>query len=298
VITKKISVAVLGLGAMGLPMAARLKEIGPVKGFDPSKQRQELAGADGIELFATAREAATDTDCVILAVRNLDQLEASLFGAEGIADVLATGASVIVTSTIGVEGVLSVAKRLEARGINFVDAPISGGPVRARAGDLLIVVGAGDEAFGLVEPLLNHLASNLARIGPKPGDGQAMKTVNQLLCGVAIAAAAEALALAGRLGLDQVAVLKTLQAGAAESFMLGNRGPRMLEAFTEEGAPVLSRLDLFVKDMGIVTSLAKELGMSTPVAAATEQLYVMAESQGLGSSDDSSIIRVVDYRGR
>jgi 3-hydroxyisobutyrate dehydrogenase len=290
------SVAMLGLGAMGLPMAARLRERGPVKGFDPSPERRQLALKQDIAVSDNPRDAATGSDYVFVAVRNLEQLESSLFGGQGIAEVMEHGAAVVVTSTIGVDGVRQVAQRLEALGINFVDAPISGGPARARAGELLIVVGAGDDVFDHAKPLLTQLASHLTRIGKSPGDGQSMKAVNQLLCGVHIAAAAEALALAGRLGLDQETVLRTLQAGAAESFMLGNRGPRMLEAFDEDGTEVLSRLDLFVKDMGIVTSLAKKHGLSTPVAAAAEQLYVMGEARGLGGSDDSSVIRVIDYR--
>lgn len=293
--TTNPSIAMLGLGAMGLPMAARLREQAPVTGYDPSPDRRKLAAADGIVLVDHPQDAAREADFVLLAVRNLEQLENSLFGDKGIAEVMKAGAAVIVTSTIGVEGVRAVAGRLADRGIGFVDAPISGGPARARAGDLLIVVGAQDEVFDRAESLLRRLASHLVRIGDKPGDGQAMKTVNQLLCGIHIAAAAEALALAGRLGLDQAEVLNTLQAGAAESFMLGNRGPRMLQAFSKERAEVLSRLDLFVKDMAIVTSLAKTLGLSTPVAAAAEQVYVMGEAHGLGSEDDSSIMRVIDY---
>ena len=290
------SVAMLGLGAMGLPMAARLRERGTVKGFDPSPERRQLALKQDIAVSDNPREAATGSDYVFIAVRNLEQLESSLFGSQGIAEVMVPGVVVVVTSTIGVDGLRQVAQRLEALGISFVDAPISGGPARARAGDLLIVVGAGDEAFDRAKPLLTQLASHLIRIGKTPGDGQSMKAVNQLLCGVHIAAAAEALALAGRLGLDQEDVLSALQAGAAESFMLGNRGPRMLQAFDKDGAEVLSRLDLFVKDMGIVTSLAKKHGLSTPVAAAAEQLYVMGQARDLGGSDDSSVIRVIDYR--
>jgi len=120
-----------------------------------------------------------------------------------------------------------------------------------------------------------------------------MKTVNQLLCGVHIAAAAEALALARALGLDPAAALETLGAGAAASFMLGDRGPRMLQAYDEGGAEVRSRLDIFVKDMGIVTSAARGVGVSTPVAAAAEQVYLMGQAYGLAGRDDSSVITVL-----
>jgi len=114
----------------------------------------------------------------------------------------------------------------------------------------------------------------LTIVGNKPGDGQALKTVNQLLCGVHIAAAAEALALADALGLDQAKTLAALEAGAAGSFMLSNRGPRILGAYEEDGAEVLSRLDIFVKDMGIVGKATRAAGLPSPLAAAAEQLVV------------------------
>jgi 3-hydroxyisobutyrate dehydrogenase len=117
--------------------------------------------------------------------------------------------------------------------------------------------------------------------------------VNQLLCGVHIAAAAEALALADALGLDQQKTLEALTAGAANSFMLGNRGPRSLQAYDEDGAEVLSRLDIFVKDLGIVGDAARKAHLSTPVAAAAEQLFLLGEAQGLAAADDSAVIRVV-----
>ena len=142
------------------------------------------------------------------------------------------------------------------------------------------------------------MASTLVRVGDAPGDGQAMKTVNQLLCGVHIAAAGEALALARALGLDAEVALKALMSGAASSFMLGDRGPRMLQVYDEDaGGPhdveVRATLNTFVKDMGIVSSAAKGAGLSTPVAAAAEQLYLQGAARGLGDRDDSSIIIVV-----
>lgn len=287
------SVAVLGLGAMGLPMATRLASKLTVNGFDIAPERLALAQEAGIAPFESAAAAVAGVDAVLLAVRNGQQLEDVLFGESGIAAALNPGAVVIMTSTVGVDGVKAVASRLGERGIHLVDAPLSGGPVRAGQGDLLIVVGAAPEAREKAQPVLTLLASTLSIIGDKPGDGQAFKTVNQLLCGVHIAAAAEALALADALGLDVAATLDTLSSGAAGSFMLANRGPRMLEAYSEEGAEVLSRLDIFVKDMGIVTSAARDVGLPTPVAAAAEQLYLLGAAHGLAAADDSAVISVV-----
>ena len=296
--TTAAAVAVLGLGAMGLPMATNLAERFPVRGFDVVAERRALAEQAGLAPAGTAAEAVAGADVVLIAVRDQAQLEELLFGEAGIAPHMARGAVVLLTSTVGDAGVRAVAPRLAEAGLRFVDAPVSGGPARAGAGDLLVVVGADDDAWAAAEDVLDAMASTLVRVGDAPGDGQAMKTVNQLLCGVHIAAAGEALALARALGLDAEVALKALMSGAASSFMLGDRGPRMLQAYDEDaGGPhdveVRATLNTFVKDMGIVSSAAKGAGLSTPVAAAAEQLYLQGAARGLGDRDDSSVITVV-----
>ena len=296
--TTAAAVAVLGLGAMGLPMAMNLAERFPVRGFDVVAERRALAERAGVVPTGPAAAAVAGADVVLIAVRDRAQLEQLLFGETGIAPHMARGAVVLLTSTVGDAGVRAVAPRLAEAGLRFVDAPVSGGPARAGAGDLLVVVGADDDAWAAAEDVLEVMASTLVRVGDAPGDGQAMKTVNQLLCGVHIAAAGEALALARALGLDAEVALKALMSGAASSFMLGDRGPRMLQVYDEDaGGPhdveVRATLNTFVKDMGIVSSAAKGAGLSTPVAAAAEQLYLQGAARGLGDRDDSSIIIVV-----
>lgn len=290
------TVAVIGLGAMGLPMASRLAEQFDVTGFDIAEARLALAAEQGVRPAASAAEAAAEAEVVLVAVRTGEQLESLLFGEQPLAEHLRPGAAVLLTSTVGTRGIAELAARLEAIGAHLVDAPLSGGPVRAGQGDLLIVVGATEAALAISRPVLEQLASTLTVVGDRPGDGQALKTVNQLLCGVHIAAAAEALALADALGLDRERTLEALQAGAAGSFMLGNRGPRALQAYDEGGAEVLSRLDIFVKDLGIVGDAARAHHLSTPVAAAAEQLFLIGEAAGLGELDDSAVIRVVAPR--
>ncbi|WP_138413189.1 NAD(P)-dependent oxidoreductase [Sinomonas gamaensis] len=289
----RYTVAVLGLGAMGLPMATRLASRLTVHGFDISEDRLSLARDAGIETFGSAQEAARGADAVLLAVRNGAQLEDVLFGEADVARELARGAVVILTSTVGTGPVTATAERLAELGVDLVDAPLSGGPVRAGNGDLLVVVGAPESAIERARPVLDLLASTLTVVGDRVGDGQALKTVNQLLCGIHIAAAAEALALADAMGLDRARTLDALTAGAAGSFMLGDRGRRMLEAYDGEGAPVLSRLDIFVKDMGIVGRAARDVALATPVAAAAEQLFLLGQAMGLEAADDSSVIRVL-----
>lgn len=287
------TVAVIGLGAMGLPMSTRLAERFEVRGFDIAAERIDLAAQKGVKPAASAADAVADAQAVLVAVRNGAQLNDLLFGETALAAHLADDAVVILTSTVGTDGIGEIADRLAEHGAQLVDAPLSGGPVRAGEGDLLIVVGATPSALAIAQPVLDQLASTLSIVGDKPGDGQALKTVNQLLCGVHIAAAAEALALADALGLDREKTLEALTAGAANSFMLGNRGPRALQAYDEEGAEVLSRLDIFVKDMGIVGNAARAAHLSTPVANAAEQLFLLGEAQGLGAYDDSAVIRVI-----
>jgi 3-hydroxyisobutyrate dehydrogenase len=285
-------IAVIGLGAMGLPMAAHLATKFSVTGFDPFAARRKLAAEQGIAAETTPAGASKKADIALLAVRDQGQAESALFGEEGVLQSLQPGSPVILTSTIGPEAARAFADRLQDAGYPLIDAPISGGPVRAGKGDLLIVVGAAEEALAAARLVLDHLASTLIIVGTRPGDGQALKTINQLLAGIHIAAAAEAIALARGLGLDPAVVISALSQGAASSFMLSDRGPRMLQAYSG-GAEVKSRVDIFVKDMGIVTSVGRASHVPLPVAAAAEQLYLIAEAAGLGAQDDSSVVTVL-----
>ena len=285
-------VAVIGLGAMGLPMATHLARTFSVTGFDPFAPRRDLAAESGIVADATPAAACPDADIALLAVRDHAQAEAALFGPDGVLETLKPGSPVILTSTVGPDAARDLADKLQTAGYPLVDAPISGGPVRAGQGDLLVVVGATPEALATAQPVLDALSSTLTVVGPRPGDGQALKTINQLLAGVHIAAAAEAIALARGLGLDPAVVIEALSQGAAGSFMFADRGPRMLQAYTG-GAEVKSRVDIFVKDMGIVTTVGRTSHVPLPLAAAAQQLYLIAEAAGLGAADDSSVVTIL-----
>ncbi|MEU8706448.1 NAD(P)-dependent oxidoreductase [Streptomyces sp. NPDC048565] len=297
--------AVLGLGAMGLPMADRLAGAFPVQAFDVFEERRALAVRGGATPAATPADAVRGADVVVIAVRDQEQLESCLFGGgaveHGAAESLRDGAVVVVTSTVGVDAVQDVAARLAAQGVSLVDAPVSGGAVRAGTGDLLIMAGADEAALDAARPVLSRLGSTLHIVGPRVGDGQIMKTVNQLLCGIHTAAAAESLALARALGIDLDRAVDVLGQGAAASFMLADRGPRMAQQYevTDDGTggPELrSRLDIIRKDMNIVVSLAKKAGVATSVAAAADQLYQLAISQGLAAEDDSALVTLLSPR--
>ncbi|MBE9373669.1 NAD(P)-dependent oxidoreductase [Saccharopolyspora sp. HNM0983] len=288
-------VAVIGLGAMGRPMAARLLPAFPVTAFDLDPLRRDELGAEGAGTAASPAGAAEGADVVLLAVRDQQQVEDALFGPDGAVEMLAPGSVVLLTSTVGPDAARAVADRLAEAGIGLVDAPVSGGPARAGSGDLLIVVSGAPESTAAARAVLDRLASTLTDVSEKPGDAQGLKAINQLLAGVHIAAAAEAVALAREMGLDLETVIGSLTQGAAGSFMLGDRGPRMLDAY-RDGAEVRSRLDIFVKDMGIVTEVARDNHVPVSLAAAAQQLYLLGERAGLGADDDSSVVTLLSPR--
>ena len=283
-------VAVLGLGAMGLPMATRLAEHLPVSGYDPNSSRLELAGKAGIRPAETAALACEHAGVAVISVRTAAQMELVLFGPDGVAQSLRAGASIVMTSTVGADAVRSAAAALGPLSIGLVDAPVSGGSLRAARGDLLVMVGAQPDHLEAAQQVLDLLGSTVHVVGPQPGDGQLMKTVNQLLCGVHTAAAAEALALADSLGLDLETCLQVLQSGAAASFMLADRGPRMIEQLRHEPVELRSRTDVMSKDMGIVQDLCEASGVFAPVAGAAHRKYLAALQAGLAQHDDSSLV--------
>lgn len=286
-------VGVVGLGAMGLPMAQRLASQLEVVAFDPDPARAKKAEVSGITTVAGVDQASMGADLLLLAVRTLAQAHESLFGPGGAAPLLPLGAIVALTSTVGAPGARGLAQQSSSAGHRFLDMPVSGGPARAAKGDLLVFAGAPAETIAAAQPVLGLLASNVAMVGPEPGDGQALKTVNQLLCGIHIAAAAEALALAKVLGLDPRAALDALNMGAASSFMLANRGPRIAEAMEGTTPEVLSRVDIFVKDMGIVAEAGRQAGLALPLACTAEQIYLVAQAAGLGAQDDSAVVKLL-----
>lgn len=279
----------LGLGAMGLPMAKRLLANGhPVRAFDPDPAKVAAAGAIACR---TPSEAAAGADAVAVMVATPAQGEQALFGTDGATGGLAAGTRLIVFSTVGPQAVRDWTERLADSGVTVVDAPVSGGVDRAAAGQLVIFAGGGRTPP--VDEILRTLATTVTDAGPEPGAGQLAKLVNQLLCGVHIAVAAEALDYADALGLDPRTVWAAVRQGAAGSFMLGDRGARMLD-----GPPAVARsaVDIFVKDLGLVRAEARRVGSRTPLADAAETLFEEAAAAGLGAADDSRVIDMVRRR--
>ena len=280
----------IGLGAMGRPMVANLIRSGfDVRGFDVSEAgRQALADAGGTPV-ASAAEAARGVETLLLMVVNADQARAVLFDA-GALDALPTGASIILMATCPPGAVEAMADRVAATGRVLIDAPVSGGVAGAIQASLTIMVAATEAQVAAVSPVLDAIGAKIVHVGERPGQGAVVKAVNQLLCGIHIAAAAEALALAGKVGVDKAIMLDIVCGSAASSWMLGDRGPRMLKA----DPPVSSAVDIFVKDLGIVLEAGRDAKAALPLAALAHQMFLAASGQGRGKADDSQLIRTYE----
>lgn len=280
----------IGLGAIGAPMARAAATAGlSVTAFDLNPAAL-TALADVATPAASAVEAATGADVVVLMVATPAQLEAVLHGEHGIAGALTAETTLLIMATVGPAALEEAVRSLTWTTSRIVDAPVSGGTARAATGDLLVMVGGAAEDVARARPVLDTLAASAPVVGPRPGDGQRVKIVNQLLCGVHIAAAGEALALAEAMGLDRGQVHEVLGGGAAASFMLADRGARMV---AEDYDEVKSALTIFVKDMGLVTDAAAEAGQQVPLARTAAALYRRGDEQGLGAKDDSIVYRLL-----
>ncbi len=280
------TIAFVGLGAMGLPMAENLvKQQLRVTGFDMRAEAVAKLVAAGGHGSSSAAEAAKDAEALVVMVVNADQAEAVLF-AGGALTALAPGATVIVMATCAPARISAIAAKVAATGRHFVDAPVSGGVVGATGGTLTIMAAAPNAVFEAAKPLLSAMGSNLYHLGETAGQGAAMKTVNQLLAGIHIAAAAEGMALAEREGIDPALALEILSGSAASSWMLKNRGPRMVA----DDGEVTSAVDIFVKDLGLVLDAGRAAKMALPLSAAAHQLFIAASGMGHGGRDDSQVI--------
>ncbi len=282
------AVGLIGLGAMGRGVARNLiakgfHVIGHDIAADSLTWLQQQGGTAAGSLAALAR----DCELVILFVVDDRQTEQVLFGDGGLAAQLRPGAVVVTCSTQPPAYVRTLGERLAARGIGLVDAPVTGGRVGAERGTLTLMVSGAPAQVALAEPALRAFSARLFVLGDVPGMGAQMKVINQLLCGVHLVAAAEAMALAKRHDLPLDTVLEILKSGAGSSWMLGDRGPRMAaEAFDD----VTSAVDIFVKDLGLVIDAARAAKLATPLAHAAFLECLAASARGRGRLDDSAVV--------
>lgn len=280
----------VGLGAMGLPMAGNLARRGfAVRGFDMRPDAREALAASGASAAESAAEAARDAAFLVLMVVDADQARDVLFGA-GALEALAPDATVILMATCPPKVVATLARDVQATGRSFLDAPVSGGVTGATAAELTIMAAAPRAVFEAARPVLEALGTKIFHVGEAAGQGATLKAVNQLLCGVHIAVVAEAFSLARKAGIDGEVVLDILSGSAASSWMLRDRGPRMLE----DEPRVASAVDIFVKDLGIVLEAGREQRVALPLAGAAHQMFLASSGRGDGARDDSQVVRSYD----
>ncbi|MRG57479.1 NAD-binding protein [Phyllobacterium sp. SYP-B3895] len=282
-------IAVIGLGSMGFGMARSLKRAGlDVTGYDLESTAVERFIAEGGLGARTLAEAVKDADIVVSVVVNAVQTESVLFGPEGVGQAMRPGAVFVSSATMDPAVARGLAKRVEALGLHYLDAPISGGASKAASGELTIMASGSKQAFAAARPALDAMATKVYELGEEAGTGAAFKMINQLLAGVHIAAACEAITFAAKQGLDLGKVYEVITASAGNSWMFENRVPHVLAG---DYTP-LSAIEIFVKDLGIIQDMARAERYPVPLAAAALQMYLAASGAGMGHDDDSSLARL------
>lgn len=285
------TIGFVGLGAMGMGMARSLVGAGfAVRGYDLNVDAvARFVDAGGTAAHSVA-DAATDVQIFIVVVVNDRQVTDVLFGSGGAADLLPQGCIVMVCSTVSPDFAQKTAVQLAERGLRMLDAPISGGSIRAAQGKLSIMASGPDDVFTELAPALEAMAENVYRMGSDYGLGSTMKLVNQILAGVHIAAAAEAVAFGARAGLDTRKIYEVICNSAGASFMFENRVPHMLDGdYTPHSA-----VDIWVKDLGIVLGTGRDLHFPLFFSALAHQLFMSASAAGHGRIDDAAVVKVFE----
>ncbi|MFM7780190.1 MAG: L-threonate dehydrogenase [Alphaproteobacteria bacterium] len=282
-------VGVIGLGSMGMGAALSLLRAGvEVTGCDPRTTARDEFSAAGGAAVAKASDFPAGMDALVVLVVNAAQTEAAVFGPDGAAPRMAKGGVVISSATMAPDAARALAAKADAAGLLYLDAPVSGGAVKARAGEMTVMGAGSDAAFAKAAPVFDAIATKVWRLGAEIGIGATVKVVHQLLAGVHIAAAAEAMALGIRAGADPQALYDVVTSAAGNSWMFENRMARVL---TGDDAP-RSAVEIFVKDLGLVNEMARGLNFPVPLAAQAQQLFTAARAMGQGGADDGFVIRV------
>ena len=283
-----MNVLFAGLGSMGLGMAQSLLRAGhTVQGVDPNSARVVMLRADG------GVDDLDQADALVSAVLNADQTRAVLFGPDGLADRLRPGAVILSCATVAPAFAREMEAEAQARGLHYLDAPISGGAAKAAEGRLSIMAAGTADAFEASEPLLDAMAETVHRLGDSAGAGSAMKAVNQLLAGVHIAAMGEAMAFGASQGLDPARVVDVISVSAGTSWMFENRAPHVVDA---DYAP-RSKVDIWPKDLGIVTDIASDAALPLPVTQTALAQFRAMSAAGMGDEDDAAIAKYVARQG-
>jgi putative dehydrogenase len=279
-------VAVVGTGNMGGAMAARLLGLGwAVHVRDIDNSRMQALASQGAQAFESPAQAAAGAQALIVCVVDADQTEDVLFGRDGAAAALPANAPVLLCPTVSPENVERIAHRLAAMGLAPLDAPMSGGPVRARDGSMSLMVAGADAAFEAAAPLIAALSGKVFRVGTRCGDGARTKLVNNLLAGINLAGAAEAMAMAQRLGLDLPRTLDVIEQSSGQSWIGSDRMRRAIAGDFEPRAHVT----LLQKDTRLAVAAAQAAGFTGPLGPAARDVFEQAARAGLAGLDDAAL---------
>jgi 3-hydroxyisobutyrate dehydrogenase len=282
-------IGLIGLGAMGRGMAGSLRRAGyAVHVFDVRPDAVQAFVADGGVGCASPAEMAARCDIVVSVVVNAAQTEEVLFGAQGAAVAMKPGALFVMCSTVDPNVSIGFERRLAERGLLYLDAPISGGAAKAASGQMTMMTAGRPEAYAKAGKALDAMAAQVYKLGDCAGNGSKVKIINQLLAGVHIAAAAEAMALGLREGVDPAALYEVITHSAGSSWMFENRMAHVLAA---DYTP-LSAVDIFVKDLGLVLDTARATKFPLPLASTAHQMFMQASSAGFGREDDAAVIKI------
>jgi 3-hydroxyisobutyrate dehydrogenase len=282
------AIGVVGIGNMGGGMAGNLLERGwPVHVRDIDAHKERALQAQGAKVQASPAAVAAACGLVIVCVVDAAQTEDVLFGADGIASVQRGGLTVMLCPTISPEDAESFAARLAAMGIDCIDAPMSGGPARARDGTMSLMVACADAAWVQREALIHALSSRVFRISARPGDGARTKLVNNLLAGINLVGAAEVLAMAQAMGLDLQRTMDVIEQSSGQSWIGADR---MRRAIVGDFAP-RAHMTLLEKDTRLAVQAAQSAGFAGPLGAAARDVFAQASAGGLDGLDDAALFQ-------
>lgn len=285
-----LAAGVIGLGSMGLGMAQSMVKRGiKVSGFDINSAAVAKFVEAGGSSAASVVEVAKNAHVLLVVVVNAAQTDMVLFGENGAAVAMKKGSVIISSATMAPDDARRLAAKAEALGLLYLDAPISGGAAKAALGQLTVMASGTPEAFKRARPALDAIAATVHELGDAAGIGASFKMVNQLLAGVHIAAACEAVTFAKKLGLDLPTVYKVITASAGNSWMFENRVPRILDG---DYAP-RSAVEIFTKDLGIVSDMGRREKFPLQIAATALQMFLMTAAAGMERDDDASVARMI-----
>ncbi len=283
------NVGVIGLGAMGLGIAKTLRHHGfNVHVCDVRPGAADAFAAEGGVACISPAALAAACPVLVSVVVNAAQTESVLFGDEGAAAAMPAGSTFVMCSTVDPSWSIALEARLATLGVNYVDAPISGGAAKAASGQMTMMTSARPAAYAAADAVLDAMAGKVYRLGDGAGAGSKVKIINQLLAGVHIAAAAEAMALGLREGVDAAALYEVITHSAGNSWMFENRMAHVLAA---DYTP-LSAVDIFVKDLGLVLDTARASKFPLPLASTAHQMFMQASTAGFAKEDDSAVIKI------